>query len=106
MDFLSHAIFLYGKSGSLLFSILPEEAGHPAPELSGWDISKALSEIRNHLVRLDILAILICLIDSSSGQFLTFCASPASFPIGHHLRGSVFNRKRPLLEQIYFLQQI
>ena len=92
MDFLSHAIFLYGKSGSLLFSILPEEAGHPAPELSGWDISKALSEIRNHLVRLDILAILICVIDS--------------FPIGHHLRGSVFNRKRPLLEQIYFLQQI
>ena len=68
MDFLSHAIFLYGKSGSLLFSILPEEAGHPAPELSGWDISKALSEIRNHLVRLDILAILICLIDSSSGH--------------------------------------
>ena len=39
-------------------------------------------------------------------NILTFCASPASFPIGHHLRGSVFNRKRPLLEQIYFLQQI
>ncbi len=31
-------------------------------------ISKALSEIRNHLVRLDILAILICLIGSSSGH--------------------------------------
>ena len=68
MDFLSHAIFLYGKSGSLLFSILPEEAGHPLQSCSGWDISKALSEIRNHLVRLDILAILICVIDSSSGH--------------------------------------
>lgn len=31
-------------------------------------ISKALSEIRNHLVRLDILAILICLIGSSSSH--------------------------------------
>lgn len=31
-------------------------------------LSKALSEIRNHLVRLDILSILICLISSSSGH--------------------------------------
>ena len=31
-------------------------------------LSKALSEIRNHLVRLDILSILICLIKSSSGH--------------------------------------
>ena len=31
-------------------------------------LSKALSEIRNHLVRLDILSILICLINSSSGH--------------------------------------
>ena len=29
-------------------------------------ISKALNEIRNHLVRLDILSILVCLIGNSS----------------------------------------
>ena len=68
MNFLSHAIFLYGKSGSLLFSILPEEAGHPAPELSGSESSKALRELRSLLVRRNILAKQISLIERWSGH--------------------------------------